>query len=345
MFHLWAWAAAFALPLFGPVGCSSATGGGVSAHETTHETVDSGAPAPPPRGCGQGTSCTAGNDLPVPPADEGVQIATPEGAITVQPNQEAFLCFYKTLPNTAAVDIGTMQSWMTPGSSHHFIAYEMGGGGFAGGTTQPDGTLSSCSFGGGTWLYATSVPGQIIEMKMPDHVGLPFAAGTQVMLNMHFINTGTAPAHPQVKMNFLYAKGVQYKAAAMVSFNVGIDVPPASMSGPGKQTVSGTCTAPAGSKFFAITTHTHKHATEAKVDYVSGGKTTNIVNTTDWEHPDVGLWNAPNFLTVKQGDSFSYSCSYANTGSSAVLVGETAASNEMCMAIGYYFPASTTRCN
>ena len=59
----------------------------------------------------------------------------------------------------------------------------------------------------------------------------------------------------------------------------------------------------------------------------------------------MGLWNAPNFLTVKQGDSFSYSCSYANTGSSAVLVGETAASNEMCMAIGYYFPASTTRCN
>jgi hypothetical protein len=331
---------AFALMLVGPTGCSSATGSeSTPARETP---VDAGAP---PRGCGQGTSCTAGSDLPVPAADEGVQIATPEGAIVVQPNQEVFMCYYKTLPNTAAVDIGTMQSWMTPGSSHHFIAYEMGTGGFAGGTKQPDGTLTSCAFGGGTWLYATSVPGEVIEMKMPDHVGLPFSVGTQVMLNMHFINTGVSPAYPQVKMNFLYAKGVQYKAAAMVSFNVGIDVPPATASGPGKQTVSGTCTAPAGSKFFAITTHTHKHATITDVNYVTGGKATNIVHTTDWEHPDVGLWNAPNFLTVKQGDQFTYSCSYANTSSSAVLVGETAASNEMCMAIGYYFPASTARCN
>jgi len=66
---------------------------------------------------------------------------------------------------------------------------------------------------------------------------------------------------------------------------------------------------------------------------------------TDWEHPGVSLWDAPDFLTVQQGDSFSYSCSYVNTASTAVTVGETAASNEMCMAIGYYYPAGTTTCN
>ena len=138
---------------------------------------------------------------------------------------------------------------------------------------------------------------------------------------------------------------IQYKAAAMVSFNPTINVPPATAAGPGTQTVSGTCSAPTGSNFFVMTTHTHKHATAAEVNYVSGGVTTNIVNTTDWEHPDVGVWTAPNFLTVKDGDSFTYSCSYSNPGSTAVTVGETAASNEMCMAIGYYFPASTTaRC-
>lgn len=182
-------------------------------------------------------------------------------------------------------------------------------------------------------------------MKMPDGVGLPFPAAAQVMLNMHFINSGTSPVYPKIKMNFLYAKNVQYKAAAMVSFNVSINVPPATSSAPGKQTVSGTCKAPVGSKFFAITTHTHKHGTEADVNYVSGGHSTNIVKTTDWEHPDVGLWNAPEFLTVKQGDSFAYSCSYSNSSTSAVVVGDTAATNEMCMAIGYYFPAGTTNCN
>jgi Copper type II ascorbate-dependent monooxygenase, C-terminal domain len=50
-------------------------------------------------------------------------------------------------------------------------------------------------------------------------------------------------------------------------------------------------------------------------------------------------------LTVNAGDSFTYSCAYTNTTSAPVLVGETAASNEMCMAIGYYYPASTATCN
>ena len=245
-----------------------------------------------------------------------------------------------------AFDIGTMQSWMTPDSSHHFIAYEIasGGGGAFGGSQQPDGTLQTCQFGGGTWMYATSVAGEVIEMKMPDQVGLPVAAGTQVMLNMHFINPGTSTAHPKVKMNFLYAQNVKYKAAAMISFNTGIDVPAATASGPGTQTVSGTCNPAVGSKFFIMTSHTHKHATATSVNYVSGGKTTNVVHTTDWEHPDVALWSAPDFLTVQSGDTFTYSCSYSNPGSSAVTVGETAASNEMCMAIGYYFPAGTAFC-
>jgi len=318
-------------------GPSSGSGSKAGSSSGSGTTPSDGGVAPT-RGCGQGTSCMPGNDLTPPAAGQGYQIATPPGAITVQPGQESFLCYYKTLPNTSEFDVGKIQSWMTPGSSHHFIAYQQTAGAAA------DGTLSACSFGGGTWMYATSLPGEIIELAMPQGVGLPLPAGTQIMLNMHFINTGSTPVTPQVKMNVVAAQSLQYRAGAMVSFNATINVPPASAAGPGKQTVYGTCTAAAGSKFFVMTTHTHKHAVESKVNYVSGGQTTNLVDTTDWEHPDVGLWNAPNFLTVKAGDSFTYSCAYQNTGTTAVTVGETAASNEMCMAIGYYFPAGGAAC-
>jgi hypothetical protein len=290
-----------------------------------------------------------GTDLAAPAAADGFQIVTPANQIVVQPGQEVFLCYYRTLPTTAEVEVGAFQSWMTPGSSHHFIAYQVGQGsssqlGFTF-PSQPDGTLTSCNFGGGTWMYATSLPGQVIEMDMPTGVGLPLPAAAQVMLNMHFINPGSTPAYPQVKMNILYAQNVQYKAEAMVSFNTKINVPAATATGPGTQTVTGTCTAAAGSKFFVMTSHTHKHAVETKVNLVRGGQTTNLVDTTDWEHPDVAVWKAPAFLTTQAGDSFTYSCSYANSGTSNVTVGETAASNEMCMAIGYYFPAASWSCN
>ncbi len=168
----------------------------------------------------------------------------------------------------------------------------------------------------GKWVYATSVSGQIIELKMPDTVGLSMSAGTQLILNMHFINPTTGPLSPTLKLNVLYAKNVQYQAGTMVSFNAGIDVPAATAAGPGMQTVSGACSAPVGSKFFAVTSHTHKHATDTKVNFISNGQSQNIVNTTDWESPDVGLFYGPNFLTVNAGDSFTYSCSYTNTTSS-----------------------------
>jgi Copper type II ascorbate-dependent monooxygenase, C-terminal domain len=294
--------------------------------------ADGGSASMPSRGCGQGTSCTPADDLAAPAAADGFQFVLKPGQVTIQPNQEAYYCYYKTIPGNAAIEVGAFQSWMSKGASHHFIT-------FAGGA-MPDGTLQTCSIGNGQWVYATSVAGQIIELKMPDSVGLQMNAGAQFILNMHFINPGTAPISPTLKLNILYAKNVMYQAGTMVSFNAGINIPPG-----GTQTVRGSCSAAPGSKFFAMTTHTHKHATATDVNYVSGGQSMNIVHTTDWESPDVGLWYAPNFLTVKPGDSFTYSCAYANTGLVPVTVGETAASNEMCMAIGYYFPASMTSCN
>jgi hypothetical protein len=317
----------------------SATGSSGTASSGTAAATDAGTVAPT-RGCGQGTSCTPGDDLAPPASADGFQIATPPGTFTIQPNQEAYYCYYKNIPGSAAINVGAFQSWMTKGFSHHFILFQGSGA---------DGTVSGGLVSGGigtgcvpqgTWLYATSTSGQIIELKMPDQVGLPMPASQTLVFNIHLINAGTTAANPIIKLNVLYAKNVMYKASAMVSFNAGIDVPPG-----GSQDVTGSCSPPAGSKFFAYTTHVHKHggstATGAftDVDYVSGGTTTNIVHSTDWENPDVGLWNAPNFLTVQTGDKFKYDCHFVNTGSAPVTFGETAATGEMCMSIGYYFPA------
>ena len=111
------------------------------------------------------------------------------------------------------------------------------------------------------------------------------------------------------------------------------------------QDVTGSCSPPAGSKFFAFTTHVHRHggstATGAftDVNFVRAGMKTNLVHSTDWENPDVALWNAPDYLTVQSGDKFQYDCHFVNKDSMPVTFGETAATGEMCMSIGYYFPA------
>src|SRR5438552_9768897 len=129
---------------------------------------------------------------------------------------------------------------MTKGASHHFIVFQGSGG--------VDGSVQSCAFGSGAWIYATSRSGMLVGMDMPDGVGLPFPAGTSLVLNMHLVNTGTSVGNPVIKLNVLTAKNVKYKAAAAYSAlspNLSINVPAL-----GTQTVRGTCTVPAGSKFF-----------------------------------------------------------------------------------------------
>jgi hypothetical protein len=297
------------------------------------------------------TGPAGATDLAAPPSGMGVQFATPAGAYTVQPGQEIFPNYCVTVQSD--LQVGGFQSWMTEGSSHHFILYN--GGQVAAGTAD-----GQCSGMGHNWMYATSTPGQVVTENFPPNVGLAVPANTQLVINMHFINAGSTAGNPQVKLNLLAAQNVMYQAGTMVSFNVQISIPPASASGPGMQTVSGTCMPSAGMNFFSISTHTHKHATAAWVEYNHNGQTTEVVHTgstsnypadqepgsgTDWEHPGVGLWVSPNYLTVQSGDTFTYNCSYVNMDpNTTVTVGETAANNEMCMAIGYYFPAGSAYC-
>ncbi len=297
----------------------------------------------PTHGCGQATTCTPGDDLAAPATADGFQIVSPPNAFTIQPNEEAYYCYYKHLPSSAAINVGKFQSWMTPASRHNFILFtdtQAAGadGSVAGGVVSGGGTGCTPK---GTWTYATSTSGQIIELDMPSGVGLPIAGTQELVFNIHVINVGTTVAKPQVKLNILYAKNATISAGAMVSYNADIAVPPNGM-----QDVTGGCSPPVGSKFFAYTTHVHKHGGSVTtgaytdVDYVpSGGQSLRVVHTTDWENPDVALWNPPSYLTINSGDRFKYDCHFVNTGPTEVTFGETAATGEMCMSIGYYFPA------
>jgi hypothetical protein len=335
----------------GSSGGGSSSSGGAAADASTPATITSNGDVIP-TAPGITVGPMGATDMAAPDPSVGMQIATPPMAFSVAPNQEIFPNYCVAIPKD--IEIGGFQSFMSPGSSHHFILYK---GSTVAAGTQPS---TSCMLGANAWIYASSTPGQVVTQNNPPNVGLDIAANTLLILNMHFINPGTTTAYPQVKLNLIYAKDVKYQAGTLVSFNVGINVPAASSSGPGTQTVQGTCTAPVGANFYQMSTHTHKHATAAWVDYVHNGASTEIVHTgqassyppdqemgsgVDWEHPGVGLWVSPNFLTVQQGDSFTYHCSYSNSSSQAVTVGETATYNEMCMAVGYYFPAGAVSCN
>jgi hypothetical protein len=222
--------------------------------------------------------------------------------------------------------VGRWVSQMSPGS-HHFILY-------AGGSAQ-DGQFDNNGCSGGLssqWVYASGKPDN--QMPMPEGVAMPMAANQKINFDMHYINTGSTPLTAQVRLNIERSQSPNpQRAGALISFNTSISIPPN-----GDQTVSGTCAVPAGANFFILSTHTHKYATVASIR--DGSATgTELVHTTDWENPDTKVWLQAPFYNFS--GRLYYSCTYHNTTTQRITVGESAAANEMCMAVTYFFPANS----
>jgi hypothetical protein len=254
--------------------------------------------------------------------------------ISLPSNTEFTKCFYFHTSNTSTVAINKWISDMTPGS-HHLIMFLNTSGG-----SQPaDGTIDeNCSFGNSTtnipsWTYAAAVPHAEEDFPDDDGNGMPLAQdiapNTPGFVQMHYLNASDNDemVHVDIKA-YALADGTAYtKTAPYITYTSNFDVPP------GNSTITGSCPAPSGAKFWQLSSHTHKQGNEVQIMDSS----TMVYDTTDWEHPAVKSFQDP-FLTFAS-NKVSWSCSYINPGTQPIHEGQSAATNEMCMATGYYFPA------
>jgi hypothetical protein len=269
-------------------------------------------------------------NLIAPAAGAGFQILTTQ--FDLNPGQEIFNCYHYATPNDAVYPVGEWDSQMSPGS-HHFILYRMDG------DTTPSNTLTNpgCTsgFGGNTWLYTMGAPRG--HLAFPDGVAMNLQPHERIIFDMHYINTGTSVIHARIGLNVNKVKAEKYQLAdAQISFNTSIYIPPNGM-----QKVGGDCIPAAGANYFLMQTHMHKRGIAASVTrkLANGQLGEELVHTTNWDSPDVHIWQQAPFLTFQPGEKFHYTCTYQNDRASVVTVGTSAEKNEMCMAEAYFFPA------
>ncbi len=298
--------------------------------------------------CGQDYAATTAVDagstdtMPagdLPPAVNGFQIKTPD--IMIMPGQEITYCYYFHTPNTGEIVVKSWQSSMTPGS-HHMILY------FTSTADMPDGTLDPTGNCGGAnldnlavWTYLAQTPEAEADMPADDGtglpVGMPIAPNQAAAMQLHYLNStdDVLVVHATLDANGYPANTTYTEAGAYVTYNSKIDIPP----GPGTMaTFGGTCATPAGAKFFTMSTHSHKQTVQTQV--MDGS--TIVQTSTDWEHPAATAWTANPFFTFASG-ALGYSCNYLNETTNEITAGPSAQTNEMCMAIGYFFPATGSK--
>jgi hypothetical protein len=288
-------------------------------------------------GGGSGSGSGSGGGMLEPPV-RGFQITTPE--ITIQAHEEITYCYYFKTPNTEAYTVKRWESVMTTGS-HHLILFttpQLG---------QPEGTVSStsCSVTGGgganiaSWVYSAQNAQQDLALPADDGTGKPvgmdIAAGQPAFLQMHYNNTGDEAIVAKAVINAeAYDAGVATtKTFAYVTYDGDINIP----GGGAPHTESMDCNISPTSKVWLMSTHAHQLATHTEVR--DGAAV--AFQSDDWEHPGAQTWMTAPFYSFSSG-KLTTSGTWSNPGTTVVHDGDSANTEEMCMASGYYFPATKT---
>jgi hypothetical protein len=323
---------------------------------------DVGPSGPPGRAGGAGSSCTVttaadtatlscpdGSTVswlieeaspPPPPGPvRSFQVQSPE--IDVPAGTESTYCYYFHTPNTETVGIAAWRSLMSQGVHDLRVFTTVA-------DRQPPGTMtqSPCGFGGGqgtdvaNWVYAAYENSAELAFPSDDGAGKPLArelaAGTPAYIEIHFLNASQAPIKARVTLDAeALAPGIDYtKTHTYVAFNGQLSIPPI-VPGGNYDVESETCEVPAGTKFWRLSMHTHKRAVHTAVK----DGATPVFESTNWEHPGATTFAGPSFVSYASGE-LTYECTYDNPGNVVIQTGDSAEFNELCVAVGYFFPAT-----
>jgi hypothetical protein len=149
---------------------------------------------------------------------------------------------------------------------------------------------------------------------------------------MHHVNPTSEPQKGQVTVNFEALDTPVYtRTETFMSTDDAIAVP---------QHTSGvvqsrTCDVPPGAQFWSLTTHTHRFATGS---FVQDGAQV-LFAATDWTSPGSATWPGPPFPTFAT-NRMTTTCTYDNPNGFTVRSGGSYQTDEQCVAVGYFFPAT-----
>lgn len=281
-------------------------------------------------------------DGPLAPPERGFQLVSP--SVDIQPGDDLTYCYYFRTPNTSDLSIQRWVSRMTAGSQF-MIMY------LTSTDLQTPGSLSTTNCGINSsndlvWAYAAR--SLDAEIKLPADDGQGNAIGQSIapsqsgFIQMHYLNTTSAVIHAHVELNaYAYADSASVvPAGPFIAFNGQIKLPSGSAANPTTQTVSGTCEMRTDNgkipTFFLLTTHTYKQGVHT---FIKDGDTT-LFDSKNYADPGATHWDTPPFYTFTSG-YLTYQCEYSNPNNYSITVGDVAATDELCLAIAYYFPSAS----
>lgn len=255
----------------------------------------------------------------------------------VDANGELLDCVYVRMPvNRGKIAVGSAESSYTPGS-HHFLVYRTSY------TDIPEsgGTIHPCTdaeqFVGVTGTYYEAQT-PTARRDLPPGVAQVFAPGEVLLMTAHYLNATAVGYDTRVHFR-LHTEDpleVKHEAGSIFFYDPQIEIPPLS-----EVTVTRTCPLDQDIELALLWSHMHARGikfTATSTDPTATARLGDLYDSTTWSEPTPRTFPYDPPATLHAKSSITYSCAYRNTTSISFEAGQSAATNEMCILHGMYWP-------
>ncbi len=255
-------------------------------------------------------------------------------SLTVRPGEELHRCQLAALPTDSEIEVVTFSHQYTAGS-HHFLVFatdlETIPPALEGQFDCVAGDEPIMEHARGILYGAQSAAA---TFPLPAGVGLRMKPHQVLMMQAHYLNPTSSALAATIRAGFDTAPPAQIREQAgfMLFYDPFIYVPAQSSATTGIR-----CSVPSDINLITGFTHYHQRGTAMRVwvdPSMAKQSATPIHETHDWEHP--ADFHGP--LAVPAGSAFRVECAYTNSDTVDVFQGPNAATSEMCVFAGLYYP-------
>lgn len=269
----------------------------------------------------------AGFNPPTPEAGE-VEFDSPI-IPAIAPGTDATYCSYldqRIMDTTDVVHFRVLQSL----TGHHAILYAARQMRDVGTHICTDDDMVNSRFiaAGGSESIAT--------IPIPDGLAFRIPANTQLMMQTHWINATSQTVDGQA-VALVTMKPTDPSRQVLDLFNI-VNT---NFTLPASQTTTSTstCTIKQDLQLLTITGHEHEFGSHVTIDQIDGAQTSMLWDY-DWQPsyqsaPPFKIYGVAQPLLLKAGQQVHVTCTWNNTTGNAM-----AFPREMCVATGFYFPAT-----
>jgi hypothetical protein len=299
-------------------------------------------------GCGSAGSERVSKSSPQEPTFIAADASTPDAAPAlpdvvfslsghVDGGSEGFDCVYVTMPtDRGSIAVPSAESHYTPGS-HHFLVYRTSYDSVPDGGDGVHPCTDSEQFMG--------ITGSYYEAQTPDaHRDLPkgvahiFKPGEVLLMQAHYLNPAASgfDTHVDFRLHTTDPATVEHEAGSFFFYNPLISIPPMA-----EATVTRTCPITHDVNLALLWSHMHSRGvafTATTDDADAAERIGDLYSTTTWSEPQPRVFPDSPPVTLHAGSTITYSCKYLNMTPQTIVQGQSAATNEMCILHGMYWP-------